>query len=137
MRRGGMISAAAEEETSVDLTPMLDVAFILLIFFIVTANFIKDPGLEVSRPDAETAQVQDSGGILVAVSEHGDVYMDGRQIHISQVRANVLRLLSELPEGSGAVIRADEAADAETIVKVMDGIRSAGVYSISLGTDQE
>ena len=128
---------ATEEESQVDLTPMLDVAFILLIFFIVTANFIKDPGLEVSRPESETAQVVDSGGILVAISLNGEVFMDGRQIHASQVKANVLRLRAELPDDAGAVIRADAGAEAEIIVKVMDGIRAAGIRSISLGTDQE
>lgn len=134
MRRKA-ISAAVEEQSEIDLTPMLDVVFIMLIFFIVTANFVKEPGLEVSRPEAETAQQQDNAGILVAIGPIGDVYMDGRRIDVRQVKANVLKLRSERPDAA-VVIRADRQATADIITKVMDGIRAAGVRDISLAADQ-
>lgn len=126
---------AAEEHSEVDLTPMLDVVFIMLIFFIVTANFVKEPGLEVSRPEAETAQQQEDAGILVAIGPAGDVYMDGRRIDVRQVKANVLRLRTERPDAA-VVIRADRKATADIITAVMDGIRSAGVRDISLAADK-
>ena len=133
MRRNA-ISRAVEEETNIDLAPMLDVVFILLIFFIVTANFVKDPGLDVQRPNAETSEIQENAGILIAVGAQDEVYMEGRRIDIRQVKANVLRLQSERPNAT-VVIRADKAANADIITKVMDGVRLAGIYQISLGTE--
>ncbi|MGI9345318.1 MAG: ExbD/TolR family protein [Gammaproteobacteria bacterium] len=133
MRRN-LIQAAVEEQNEIDMTPMLDVVFIMLIFFIVTANFVKEPGLEVSRPDSETAEQQENAGILVAVGQQGDVYMDGRRIDVRQVKANVLRLRAERPDAA-VVIRADSLATADIITEVMDGIRAAGVRDISLAAD--
>ena len=130
MRRAPISQAVAEEE-EINITPMLDVVFILLIFFIVTANFIKEPGLEVNRPDSETAEPTENAAILIAVGNAGEIYMDGRRIDKRQVKANVVRLLAENPQGS-VVIQADEKATADTIMAVMDGAREAGVYNISL-----
>ena len=78
MRRNAISSAVQEEESEINLTPMLDVVFIMLIFFIVTANFIKEPGLEINRPDAETSEVQENAAILIAVGPTGEIWMDGR-----------------------------------------------------------
>ncbi|MBF2755691.1 MAG: biopolymer transporter ExbD [Gammaproteobacteria bacterium AqS3] len=133
-RRKSAISAAVEEESQVDLTPMLDVVFIMLIFFIVTANFIRDPGIEVSRPEANTATTQTTS-ILVAIGKNGDIWMDGRRIDVRQVKANIVRLRADNPKG-GIVIRADIDATAERIVAVADAAREAGVYDISIGTEQ-
>ena len=132
MRRAPISQAVAEEE-EINITPMLDVVFILLIFFIVTANFIKEPGLEVNRPDSETAEPTENAAILIAVGNAGEIYMDGRRIDKRQVKANVVRLLAENPQGS-VVIQADEKATADTIMAVMDGAREAGVYNISLAS---
>lgn len=129
------ISEAVEEQNEIDLTPMLDVVFIMLIFFIVTANFVKEPGLEVSRPEAETSVQQENAGILVAIGPSGEVYMDGRRIDVRQVKANVLKLRSERPDAA-VVIRADRNSTADIITEVMDGIRAAGVRDISLAADQ-
>ena len=134
MRRSP-IQAAAEEQSEIDMTPMLDVVFIMLIFFIVTANFVKEPGLEVSRPEAETAELQDNAGILIAIGQSGDVYMDGRRIDVRQVKANVLKLRAERPDAA-VVIRADQKATADVITQVMDGIRAAGVRDVSLAADK-
>ena len=135
MRRAPISQAVAEEE-EINITPMLDVVFILLIFFIVTANFIKEPGLEVNRPDSETAEPTDNAAILIAVGNAGEIYMDGRRIDKRQVKANVVRLLAENPQGS-VVIQADEKATADTIMAVMDGAREAGVYNISLASEPQ
>ena len=135
MRRAPISQAVAEEE-EINITPMLDVVFILLIFFIVTANFIKEPGLEVNRPDSETAEPTENAAILIAVGNAGEIYMDGRRIDKRQVKENVVRLLAENPQGS-VVIQADEKATADTIMAVMDGAREAGVYNISLASEPQ
>ena len=135
MRRAPISQAVAEEE-EINITPMLDVVFILLIFFIVTANFIKEPGLEVNRPDSETAEPTENAAILIAVGNAGEIYMDGRRIDKRQVKANVVRLLAENPQGS-VVIQADEKATADTIMAVMDGAREAGVSNISLASEPQ
>ena len=135
MRRAPISQAVAEEE-EINITPMLDVVFILLIFFIVTANFIKEPGLEVNRPDSETAEPTENAAILIAVGNAGEIYMDGRRIDKRQVKANVVRLLAENPQGS-VVIQADEKSTADTIMAVMDGAREAGVYNISLASEPQ
>ena len=135
MRRAPISQAVAEEE-EINITPMLDVVFILLIFFIVTANFIKEPGLEVNRPDSETAEPTENAAILIAVGNAGEIYMDGRRIDKRRVKANVVRLLAENPQGS-VVIQADEKATADTIMAVMDGAREAGVYNISLASEPQ
>ena len=129
MRRS-LISQAVEEAEEPNITPMLDVVFILLIFFIVTANFIKDPGLEINRPDSETAEITENAAILIAIGPAGEIYMDGRRIDVRQVKANVIRLMAENPQGA-VVMQADKKATAEKIISVMDEVREAGVIDIS------
>ncbi len=128
-------TARAEEEQSIDLTPMLDVVFIMLIFFIVTASFIKETGIEVNRPDASTAQSKENASILVAVNGNGEIWIDKRRIDVRAVRSNIERLRAENPEGA-VVIQADEKATADTIIKVMDAAREAGVFDVSLATEE-
>ena len=133
MRRS-LISQAVEEAEEPNITPMLDVVFILLIFFIVTANFIKDPGLEMNRPDSETAEITENAAILIAIGPAGEIYMDGRRIDVRQVKANVIRLMAENPQGA-VVMQADEKATAEKIIAVMDEVREAGVIDISIASE--
>ena len=128
-------AAAAEEEAQIDLTPMLDVVFIMLIFFIVTASFIKETGIEVNRPDALTAESKKNASILVAVNANSEIWIDKRRIDVRAVRSNIERLRAENPEGA-VVIQADEKATAETVIKVMDAAREAGVYDVSLATEE-
>ena len=122
------------DDAKIDLTPMLDVVFIMLIFFIVTANFIKEPGLEVNRPDSDTSEIQENAAILIAIGSNDEIYMDGRRIDVRQVKANVLKLLADNPQGT-VVVQADETASADAIIQVMDGARDAGVYDISLAAE--
>ncbi|MCF8059724.1 MAG: biopolymer transporter ExbD [Bacteriovoracaceae bacterium] len=123
--------AQNNEDTGVDLTPMLDVVFIMLIFFIVTTSFVKEAGIEVSRPSAATAEKKDKASIFVGISESGDIWIDKRKIDIRSVRANIERLHAETPEGS-IVVQADKGSKTGTLVKVMDQIRAAGVTAISV-----
>lgn len=123
-----------EQESEINLTPMLDVVFIMLIFFIVTASFIKESGIDVNKPQATTPQVQDDGNILVAIDENSDIWIGGRMIDPRAVRANIERLHAENPAGS-VVIQADKRSFNNTLVQVMDASRQAGVYNISLATN--
>lgn len=122
-----------EDEASIDVTPMLDVVFIMLIFFIVTASFVKESGIDVNRPEANTATRQDRASILVAISSSGEIWINRRRVDISSVRANIERLHAENPQGS-VVIQADEKAETRLLVGVMDASREAGVYNISIAT---
>ena len=133
MRRS-LISQAVEETEDPNITPMLDVVVFFLIFFIVTANFIKEPGLEITRPDSETSEITENAAILIAIGAAGEIYMDGRRIDVRQVKANVIRLIAENPQGS-VVIQADVKSTAEKIVAVMDEVREAGVVDISIASE--
>jgi biopolymer transport protein ExbD len=128
--------AAAEDEATIDLTPMLDVTFIMLIFFIVTASFIKESGIEVNRPEASTSQPAENVNILVAVSATNEIWMDQRRIDVRSVRANIERLHAENPKGA-VVIQADNQSNTETVAAVLDAAREAGVSDVSLATEDK
>lgn len=120
-----------EEEASIDLTPMLDVVFIMLIFFIVTTSFVKEAGVEINRPSAATAKSKAKASILVAITPSGDIMIDKRRIDVRSVRANIERLHAESPEGS-IVVQADKDSKTGLLVKVIDQIRAAGVKDVSV-----
>jgi biopolymer transport protein ExbD len=128
--------ARPEEDTAIDMTPMLDIVFIMLIFFIVTATFVKESGIDVTRPDAETAVKQSRVGILIAIRNNNEVWINRRQVDLAAVRANVERLHAENPQG-GAVIQADKEAMTGVLVEIMDQVRLAGVGSISLAAEEK
>lgn len=120
-----------EDDTGIDLTPMLDVVFIMLIFFIVTSSFIKEAGVEVQRPQAETASPQDKGNILIAVTADGQVWLDKKPVDVRSVRAHVERMRVEQPDGA-VVVQADQDARTGLVVQVMDQARLAGVRDVAL-----
>lgn len=120
-----------EDEAAIDLTPMLDVVFIMLIFFIVTTSFVKEAGIDVNRPSAKTAERKEKGNILIAIRDNGDVWIDKRVVDLRAVRANVERLHAENPEGA-VVIIADKAAQTGVLVEVMDQVRLGGVENVSI-----
>jgi biopolymer transport protein ExbD len=124
-----------QDESEVNLTPMLDVVFIMLIFFIVTASFVKEAGIDVSRPDAATAERKERGNILVAISESNQIWIDKRHVDIRAVRANIERLHAENPQGS-VVIQADENSKNGILVEVMDAARLAGVEQVSIAAEK-
>lgn len=119
------------DEASIDMTPMLDIVFIMLIFFIVTTSFVKEAGLEVRRPPAETALPQVRGNVMIGVSENGDIYMLKRKVEVDQVRVLVQQAKAENPEGS-VVIIADEQAPTSVVVRVMDEARLAGAEQVAV-----
>ncbi len=122
------------EQSEVDRTPMLDVVFIMLIFFIVTASFVKEAGIEVTRPPAATAERQERGNILVAISADNEIWIDRRQVSPKALRANIERLHAENPQGA-VVIQADQKSQNGLLVSVMDAARLAGVKSVSLAAE--
>ena len=124
-----------EEEAAIDMTPMLDVVFIMLIFFIVTASFVKEAGIDVNRPDAATAVKKDRANILIAISDKGEIWINKRRIDERAVQANIERLRAENPQGS-VVIQADKKAFTETLVTVMDSARQAGVFNVSIAANE-
>ena len=131
MRRFSEGMGSDEDENEINLTPMLDVVFIMLIFFIVTASFIKEAGIDVNRPDAPTATRVEDANILVAISANDEIWIDRRLVDPRAVRANIERLHAENPKGS-VVIQADKRSTNEMLVTVMDASRAAGVYNISI-----
>lgn len=127
---------SGENEGAVDLTPMLDVVFIMLIFFIVTATFIKEAGVEVNRPDASTAEQKENTAILVAINADNSIWIDKRRVDVRSVRANIERLHAENPEG-GVVIQADELASVKTFTAVLDAAREVVPHDkVALSTNQ-
>jgi biopolymer transport protein ExbD len=131
MRKFSEGASSEDEENEINLTPMLDVVFIMLIFFIVTASFIKEAGIDVNRPDAPTAERVEDANILIAISPNDEIWIDRRLVDPRAVRANIERLHAENPKGS-VVIQADKKSTNETLVTVMDASRAAGVYNISI-----
>ena len=119
------------EETELNLKPMLDIVFIMLIFFVVTTSFVKESGIEVNRPTAQTAERRDHGNILIAISPNGEIWIDKRAVDIRAVRAVVERLVTENPEG-GVIIQGDRDAQIGLLVKVMDQVRKAGIVNVSI-----
>lgn len=128
---------AAEEETgAIDLTPMLDVVFIMLIFFIVTASFIKEPGIQVNRPDATTVRDNSKATILVAINEQNQIWINKNEVDPRQVKTQVQLLLAENPKGA-AVIQADAKSDIKTLTEVVQEVRKAGVGDVSVSADRK
>ncbi len=122
------------EESEVDMTPMLDVVFIMLIFFIVTASFVKEAGIDVTRPPAATAERKERGNIMVAITANDQIWIDRRQVDPRALRANIERLHAENPQGS-VVIQADKDSRNGLLVLVMDAARSAGVNNVALAAE--
>lgn len=130
-RRSGRL----DDEAEVDVTPMLDVVFIMLIFFIVTASFVKEVGLDLSRPDSGTTKTMtDNENIFIQISNDGVIFVDRRVTDIRAVRANIERLHAERPEGT-VIIAPGETSFNGLLVEIMDQARLAGVDQISLAAE--
>ena len=128
-------SNTIDDEATVDITPMLDVVFIMLIFFIVTATFIKQAGIEVNQPQAQTAVVQEQANILIAIDANNKIWINRREVDFRALRPNIERLHAENPKGS-VVIQADRDSTNEALVHVMDAARRAGVYDIAIAAQE-
>ena len=135
IKRGGRFSRG-EDESDINLTPMLDVVFIMLIFFIVTATFIKQPGTDVLRPEAETDRKKPTVSVLVAINSGGEIWIDKKQVDAAAVGGMIERLHLENPKG-GLVIQADREAKYEKLKAVLDAARSVGLTEVAVSTQDD
>jgi len=122
------------EEHGIDLAPMLDFVLNLLIFFIITTSFVKEAGVSVVRPEAATGEYRESGNIMVAIRENGEVWMDRRPVALRDVRHLIERLHIERPDDS-VVILADKSSQAGVLAQVMDEVRLGGIHEISVAAE--
>lgn len=124
-----------EEEAEINLTPMLDIVFIMLIFFIVTASFVKEAGIEVDKPSAATAERKQMANIMIAVTSKQQIWIQGKQIDIRAVRATIERLHAENPKGT-IVIQADRESETGLVIEIMEAARQAGVQNVAIAAEE-
>ena len=137
MRKHDFNFGEEEEDNEINLTPMLDVVFIMLIFFIVTASFIKEAGIDVNRPDAPvTESTPEDSNILIAIRANDEIFIDRRMIDPRALQSNIQRMHAENPDGS-VVIQAHKSSTNKMLVTVMDAARDVGVYNISIAESQQ
>ena len=121
---------------NVNLTPLIDVVFILLIFFLVTASFTKESGIDVNRPTAQTAVRQERGNLIIAINKNGEIWIDNQKVDIRTIRAHIEHLHAQNPEGT-VIILADKDARTGATVEVLDQVRLAGVTNVALAAEQK
>jgi biopolymer transport protein ExbD len=120
----------------INMGPLIDMVFLLLIFFVVTTSFVKEAGIDVQKSTAATAEVKQKGNILIGVTSEGEVFMEGKRIDVRSVRGLVERALAEDPD-SGVVVVADRASETGAVIKVMDQCRLAGAKDVSLAAERK
>ena len=123
-------------EVNINMGPLVDMVFLLLIFFVVTTSFVKETGIDVQHSTAATAERKERGNIMLGISADGQVYMEGKRIDVRSVRALIERALAEDPESS-VVIVADKDSSTGTVVQALDQCRLAGAMNVSLAAKQE
>ncbi|HXI86464.1 MAG TPA: biopolymer transporter ExbD [Parvularculaceae bacterium] len=123
----------SSSEDDINITPLMDITFIMLIFFIVTSTFVREPGVTVDRPEAQTATTRKFATILVAITADNKVWIDKKNIDVDAVRATVEQLHAENPKGT-AVVQVDKDADTRFLVEVVDQIREAGISDVAVST---
>jgi biopolymer transport protein ExbD len=121
----------SDKGVDINMGPLIDMVFLLLIFFVVTTSFVKEAGIDVQRSTAATAEVKDRGNIMIGVSTDGEVYFEGKKVDVRSIRPLIERALAEDPD-SGIVVVADKSSETGSVVKVMDQCRLAGAKNISL-----
>ncbi|MFG6178196.1 ExbD/TolR family protein [Halomonas sp. THAF12] len=127
------LAAAGEESSEVNLTPMLDVVFIMLIFFIVTTSFIKESGVEIERPESSAASPRPDVQVLVAITPEGAVWVDGEPVDLHRIGPHVAGMVSD--DGS-VVIQADRDATTGVLIEVMDRLREADVDNVAVAAQR-
>ncbi len=124
------------DKVDVNMSPLIDMVFLLLIFFVVTTSFVKETGIEVQRSTAATAEVKEAGSIMIGVTGEGEVWMEGKKVDVRSVRGLVERALAEDPD-AGVIVIADKTSQTGDVVLVMDQCRLAGASSVSLAAKRE
>jgi biopolymer transport protein ExbD len=131
-----LVQKQEDEGAEIDLTPMLDVVFIMLIFFIVVASFVKEAGIEINRPDNTNSDPSDATSILVTIEADDQIWMENRRVDARAVRANIQRLLAADPE-QAVTMKVDKGAKAKTVVDVADAAREAGAGGINWASGEK
>jgi biopolymer transport protein ExbD len=126
--------AQPENDEDVNVTPLLDIVFIMLIFFIVTSTFVKEPGVEITRPDAVTAEERKLASIIVAISEDDEIWINKERVELEGVKTAVEQLRRENPKGT-AVVQADSKAKTRLLVEVVNQIRATGISDVAVSTE--
>ena len=126
---------AKHDDPEINITPMLDIVFIMLIFFIVTTSFTKETGATIVKPEAEESISLRNGTILIGVKPNDDIWMNKREIELREVRQMVERAKAENPEGS-VVIIADRGSRIGTVTQVMDQVKLAGIQGIAISAEK-
>jgi len=128
-----------EQETTaanVNLTPLIDMVFILLIFFLVTASFTKESGIDVDRPSAKTTVRQEQASLIIAITKEGEIWIDNKQVDIRSIRAHIEQLHAQNPEGT-VIIMADKNALTGVTVAVLDQVRLSGVSNVAIAASKK
>lgn len=125
-----------QDEAAIDMTPMLDIVFIMLIFFIVTTSFVKESGIDISKPNANTAVEKPKANIFVGISKQGEIYMQKRKVEKDEVRSAIENMLLENPESS-MVVQADTDSESGILLDVIDAAKKAGVTNISVAAEKK
>ena len=128
-----------EQETtaaSVNLTPLIDMVFILLIFFLVTASFTKESGIDVDRPSAQTTVRQEQASLIISITKEGEIWIDNKQVDIRSIRAHIEQLHAQNPEGT-VIIMADKSALTGATVAVLDQVRLSGVSNVAIAASKK
>ncbi len=133
-KRSTLGGGSADEE--INVTPLMDIVFIMLIFFIVTSTFVKEPGAEINRPEAVTAKERKFASILVAIDAENKIWIDKDEVTLDTVRTAVEQLAQENPKGT-AVVQVDRRAQSRYLIEVVNQIRDAGVSEIAVSTEEQ
>lgn len=126
---------AEYEVVHINVVPLIDVMFFLVLFFVATSSFVKETGIEVNRPSAQTTVVQEKGNIVVSVTRNGDIWIDRRKVDLRAVRAHVERLMVENPD-STVILAADSEAPTRMLVQALDQVRLAGVVNVAIAASE-
>ena len=126
---------ASKDEAEINITPMLDIVFIMLIFFIVTTSFTKETGGDITKPTAESTERKPRGNILVGLQSDGSIWMNNNEIKIREVRTLVEAAIAENPEGQ-VVLISDIGSRTGDLIKVMDQIKLAGINNVSISAEK-
>jgi len=136
MARRSFSSESGNADEDVNVTPLLDIVFIMLIFFIVTSTFVKEPGVDINRPEASTASERRLASIIVAISEDNEIWINKERVELQEVKAIVEQLVRENPKGT-AVVQADAKSKTRLLVEVVTQIRATGVEDVAVSTENK
>jgi biopolymer transport protein ExbD len=125
---------ARQRQLEVNMAPLIDMVFILLIFFLVTTSFVRESGVDIQRPAAATAVSRENASILIGITADNRIFMENREMDLDTLQLNVERALAENPEGIVVVV-ADRNSSTGTAVRVMDTCRLAGAANVSLAAE--